>query len=65
MTFCPEWLSSNVNLDGSNFMYLWVYLTFFNGLWVVFPGYAAYVACVDIMDAFAVRSASLKGKKLK
>lgn len=24
MTFAPEWLSGNTNLDGSNFMYLWV-----------------------------------------
>lgn len=30
MTFCPEWLVGSINLDTSNFMYLWVYLVFFN-----------------------------------
>ncbi|PQE16794.1 emopamil binding protein [Rutstroemia sp. NJR-2017a BBW] len=24
MTFCPEWLTGNLNLDTSNFMFLWV-----------------------------------------
>ncbi|KAH9827686.1 emopamil-binding protein-like [Teratosphaeria destructans] len=37
MTFAPEWLSGNPNLDTSNFMYLWVYLIFFNTLWVWIP----------------------------
>ena len=26
MTFCPEWLMGNPNLDTSNALYLWVYL---------------------------------------
>ncbi|KAF2015400.1 Emopamil-binding protein [Aaosphaeria arxii CBS 175.79] len=37
MTFGPEWLTGSPNLDTSNWMYLWLYLAFFNGLWVVFP----------------------------
>ncbi|KAK3087191.1 hypothetical protein FSP39_002886 [Pinctada imbricata] len=37
MTFCPEWLTGSMNLVTSNFLYLWVYLVFFNGLWVVIP----------------------------
>ncbi|KAL5115370.1 hypothetical protein ACEQ8H_006746 [Pleosporales sp. CAS-2024a] len=37
MTFAPEWLTGSPNLDTSNWMYLWLYLIFFNGLWVVFP----------------------------
>ena len=37
MTFAPEWLTGNKNLDTSSPMYLWVYLFFFNGLWVVIP----------------------------
>lgn len=37
MTFCPEWLTNNANLDSSNWFYFWVYLVFFNMLWVVFP----------------------------
>ncbi|TID14495.1 Emopamil-binding protein [Venturia nashicola] len=40
MTFVPEWLSGSPNLDTSNFMYLYVYLAFFNLLWVFLPLYA-------------------------
>ena len=48
MTFCPEWLSGNRNLVTSNPLYLWLYLVFFNGLWVVVPLlllYQSWVAC--------------------
>lgn len=68
MTFCPEWLTSNTNLDGSNFMYLWVYLVFFNVLWVILPAYATYVAVGEINNAFAAREAkeaNAKSKKSK
>ena len=37
MTFCPEWLTGSTQLDTSNWLYLWVYLVFFNGIWVVIP----------------------------
>ncbi|KAK5993274.1 NAD(+) kinase [Cladobotryum mycophilum] len=57
MTFCPEWLTGNINLDGSNFMYMWVYLVFFNMLWVFIPLYTVYYAVNDISNAFAVRQA--------
>ena len=57
MTFCPEWLTGNINLDGSNFMYMWVYLVFFNMLWVFIPAYAAWYGLCDISNAFAVRAA--------
>lgn len=63
MTFCPEWLTGNINLDSSNFMYMWVYLVFFNMLWVFIPIYAIYVASVDVFDAFKVRSARVGTKK--
>jgi hypothetical protein len=59
MTFCPEWLTGNINLDGSNFMYLWVYLVFFNVLWVFIPLYAIYWSVKDISNALSVR----QGKK--
>ncbi|CAI6100373.1 hypothetical protein V2G26_008306 [Clonostachys chloroleuca] len=55
MTFCPEWLVGNLNLDGSNFMYLWVYLVFFNMLWVFIPLYAIYWAVGDISSALSER----------
>ena len=56
MTFCPEWLTGNQNLDTSNFMFKWVYLVFFNMLWVFLPLYAMVVAYGDISNAFAVRN---------
>lgn len=58
MTFCPEWLTANANLDTSNWMYLWLYLVFFNGLWVVIPLYALYVAFGEISKAFAAQDAA-------
>lgn len=57
MTFCPEWLTGNINLDGSNFMYMWVYLVFFNMLWVFIPLYAVWYSINDISNAFTVRQA--------
>jgi hypothetical protein len=64
MTFCPEWLTGTINLDGSNFMYLWVYLVFFNMLWVFIPFYAIYVSSANIFDAFRIRSQSIGAKKV-
>ncbi|KAM7198102.1 Emopamil-binding protein [Naviculisporaceae sp. PSN 640] len=64
MTFCPEWLTGDVNLDTSNWMYLWLYLFFFNTLWVWIPFYSIWYASKDIMDAFRVRSASFSAKKV-
>ncbi|KAI2473860.1 Emopamil-binding protein [Annulohypoxylon bovei var. microspora] len=65
ITFCPEWLTANYNLDTSNFMYKWVYLVFFNVLWVFIPIYAVWVAVKDINDAFAVRDKAVAGRKKK
>jgi len=64
MTFAPEWLTSNLNLDGSNFMYLYVYLGFFNLLWVALPAYAIWVSVREISDALEVRQAAGKSKKI-
>ena len=58
MTFAPEWLSGNPNLDTSNFMYLWVYLVFFNMLWVWFPFWVLYEAYNHISLAFAKANAA-------
>lgn len=63
ITFCPEWLTANHNLDTSNFMYLWVYLVFFNMLWVFIPLYAIGTAVKDINSAFAVREKVSTSKK--
>ncbi|XP_071402221.1 emopamil-binding protein-like [Centroberyx affinis] len=37
MTFCPDWLVGSPNLNTSSRLYLWVYLVFFNGIWVLVP----------------------------
>ena len=62
MTFAPEWLTGSQNLDTSNFMFLWVYLFFFNMLWVVFPIYALYISYKDIGNAFRVAGRAKHGK---
>lgn len=48
--------------------YRWVYLVFFNVLWVIFPVYAIHVAYTDIKNAFMVRNGVIvatlsKGRK--
>ncbi len=48
MSFTPEWLTGSPNLDTSNFLTLWIYLVFFNGLWVAFPSYVLW----DVHRAF-------------
>lgn len=58
MTFCPEWLVGNVSLVTTNWMYLWLYLVFFNGLWVVVPLYALWFASGNISKAFAAQAAA-------
>lgn len=63
MTFMPEWLVGSINLNTSNWMYKWIFLAFFNGLWVVIPLYAIYVAADDIFDAFKARATALGDKK--
>ena len=65
MTFAPEWLSGNTNLDTSNFMYLWVYLFFFNMLWVVFPLWILYEAHSSINLAFARASGAIGAEAKK
>lgn len=56
MTFCPEWLVGSINLDTSNFMYMWVYLFFFNTLWVWIPLYIIWYSINDISNALNVRA---------
>ncbi|KAG7470385.1 emopamil-binding protein-like [Solea senegalensis] len=37
MTFCPQWLTGSPHLDTTHWLHLWVYLVFFNGVWVLVP----------------------------
>lgn len=46
-------------------MYKWVYLIFFNTLWVWLPLYAIYVASADILDAFKARAATTRTKNTR
>lgn len=62
MTFAPEWLTGNQNLNTSNFMFKWVYLVFFNMLWVFLPIYAMYVAFYDIGNAMQVRNSVISAR---
>jgi len=63
MTFAPEWLSGNPNLDTSNFMYLWVYLIFFNTLWVFFPFWVLYEGYCSLTGASPVETIAKKTKE--
>lgn len=54
MTFCPEWLTNSENLDTSNWMYLWLYLVFFNGIWVVIPFYLMWHSWVEMKQLMSV-----------
>jgi len=55
MTFVPEFLGTQSNLDTSSALYLWVYLVFANAVWVLIPGYLLY-------DSYNVLDESLSSK---
>lgn len=65
MTFAPEWLSGNTALAGDDPVYLWLYLVFFNMLWVFIPFWVLYVAFVDISSAFKLATKAMTTKKSK
>ncbi|XP_006874214.1 PREDICTED: emopamil-binding protein-like [Chrysochloris asiatica] len=48
MTFSPEWLIGSPNLNTSNWLYFWVYLVFFNGVWIVVPGLLLYQSWAEL-----------------
>ncbi|XP_027704095.1 emopamil-binding protein-like [Vombatus ursinus] len=48
MTFCPDWLIGSPNLNTSNWLYLWVYLVFFNGVWVLIPGLLLWQSWIEL-----------------
>ncbi|QDS75015.1 hypothetical protein FKW77_005748 [Venturia effusa] len=65
MTFAPEWLSGSANLDTSNFLYLYVYLAFFNLLWVFLPLYALKHAYSSLTSSSPVDSGTESAKAKK
>ncbi|GAU89374.1 hypothetical protein RvY_01929 [Ramazzottius varieornatus] len=53
MTFAPEWLTGNVSLNpNNNALHLWLYLTFFNGVWVVIPLLLLYHSWSEMQRVF-------------
>ncbi|ELW72314.1 Emopamil-binding protein-like protein [Tupaia chinensis] len=48
MTFCPEWVTGSPNLNTSNWLYFWVYLVFFNGVWVLVPALLLWQSWVEL-----------------
>jgi len=63
MTFVPEWLSGSPNLDTSNFMYTWVYLFFFNTIWVWIPLWILWDSYEEVTAAVASHTSRSTGKK--
>ncbi|XP_078088067.1 emopamil-binding protein-like [Mustelus asterias] len=60
MTFCPEWLIGSPNLDTSNWLYLWVYLTFFNTVWVVVPGLLLWHSWLSLKEMHQKRNETVR-----
>lgn len=62
MTFEPEWLSANSSLAGDDPVYLWLYLVFFNMIWVFVPLWILWESYHALSSAF-VRGANVQGLK--
>jgi len=63
MTFAPEWLSGSTQLAVEDPVYLWLYLVFFNVLWVFIPLWVLYVAYQEISTTFTRVAATNSAKK--
>lgn len=63
MTFVPEWLSDSPNLITTNFMYKWVYLFFFNTLWVWIPLWILWEAYGQVSRAVRLQAERGSGRK--
>ncbi|KAF3688244.1 Emopamil-binding protein-like Emopamil-binding-related protein [Channa argus] len=68
MTFCPDWLIGSPHLNTSNWLYLWVYLVFFNGVWILVPVLLLVQSwlCLKILHALRIENERRAvGKKMK
>ncbi|GAA6019742.1 hypothetical protein JCM10207_009249 [Rhodosporidiobolus poonsookiae] len=63
MTFAPEWLTSSPSLNTSHWLYTYVYLLFFNGLWVVVPLWLLWEAYGEIVGAVRAQAVLKEGKR--
>lgn len=55
MTFAPEWLTGSEHLATEDPVYLWLYLFFFNTLWVFIPLWVLWEAGKELKAAFVAR----------
>lgn len=64
MTFAPEWLTGSTALVTEDPVYLWLYLVFFNTLWVFIPLWVLWEASKELRGAFvgAETQAALKSQ---
>ena len=65
MTFAPEWLTGSTALDTSNPIYLWVYLFFFNVLWVFIPAWVLWEVYGEVVAAYRKIAAVDNSEKKK
>ncbi|KAJ5225671.1 hypothetical protein N7468_006896 [Penicillium chermesinum] len=63
MTFAPEWLTGSEALATQDPVYLWLYLFFFNTLWVWMPIWVLWEAGKELTAAFVVKEVQLQEKK--
>ncbi|KAJ5267525.1 hypothetical protein N7478_010333 [Penicillium angulare] len=55
MTFAPEWLTGSSQLATDDMVYLWLYLFFFNTLWVFVPAWVLWEAKKEFKAAFVAK----------
>ncbi|XP_015417795.1 PREDICTED: emopamil-binding protein-like [Myotis davidii] len=63
MTFSPEWLMGSPNLNTNSRLYFWVYLVFFNSVWVLVPGLLLWQSWVELKKMY--RKGTSLGKKFQ
>lgn len=64
MTFAPEWLSANSSLATNDPVFLWLYLFFFNTIWVWIPLWILYEGYRELSSAFVRGASSQQLKKI-
>ncbi|KAJ1114801.1 hypothetical protein NDU88_003032 [Pleurodeles waltl] len=60
MTFCPDWLVGSPSLSTGNWLHLWVYLVFFNGIWVVVPGLLLWQSWLSLQKLHTEKKSTVK-----
>lgn len=63
MTFAPEWLTGSSQLVTQDPVYLWLYLFFFNTLWVWIPLWVLWEAGKELRAAFVAQEVQIAERK--